>query len=97
MLPIYEAMENADMIVLASPIYWFNVSVQMKLVIDRIYAKYRQPMRIRRAAILLDAYASGTFDGSLAAFRGMLGRRDMASSPQLHGVEDFAMSLPDEV
>lgn len=38
MQDIYVKLEEADSIVFASPVYWFSVSSQLKMVIDRIYA-----------------------------------------------------------
>jgi multimeric flavodoxin WrbA len=38
MQSLYPKVANADAIVLASPIYWFTYSAQMKLCIDRLYA-----------------------------------------------------------
>jgi len=38
MQPLYSKISAADAIVLASPIYWFTVSAQLKLCIDRWYA-----------------------------------------------------------
>jgi multimeric flavodoxin WrbA len=35
---LYPAILNADIIVFASPIYWFHYSAQLKLFIDRFYA-----------------------------------------------------------
>jgi multimeric flavodoxin WrbA len=35
---IYAAARRADAIVFASPIYWFTVSAQLKLAIDRFYS-----------------------------------------------------------
>jgi multimeric flavodoxin WrbA len=35
---LYPKIKQADAIVFASPIYWFNISAQMKLFIDRSYA-----------------------------------------------------------
>jgi len=35
---LYPRLERADAIVIASPIYWFSVSAQTKLFIDRCYA-----------------------------------------------------------
>ena len=35
---LYPALLAADTIVLASPIYWFHYSAQLKLIIDRLYA-----------------------------------------------------------
>ncbi len=35
---LYPKLLNSEKIVLASPIFWFNISAQMKLFIDRLYA-----------------------------------------------------------
>jgi len=34
----YPKITNADVLVFATPIYWWNVSAQMKLFVDRMYA-----------------------------------------------------------
>jgi multimeric flavodoxin WrbA len=38
MQPLYAKIAAADAILLASPIYWFTISAQLKLCIDRWYA-----------------------------------------------------------
>lgn len=38
MQDVYVKLNEADSIVFASPIYWFSVTAQLKMVIDRIYA-----------------------------------------------------------
>ena len=40
MIPLYDEIERADMIVLASPIYFWQITAQTKAVIDRMYALY---------------------------------------------------------
>jgi multimeric flavodoxin WrbA len=35
---LYPKLEEADSVVIASPIYWFNISAQTKIFIDRLYA-----------------------------------------------------------
>lgn len=40
MIPLYDEIEKADMIVLASPIYFWHITAQTKAVIDRMYALY---------------------------------------------------------
>jgi len=40
MQPLYQKIRDAQGIIFATPIYWFNVSAQMKLFIDRTYAMY---------------------------------------------------------
>jgi multimeric flavodoxin WrbA len=38
MQPLYQRIRNAQGIIFATPVYWFNMSAQMKLFIDRAYA-----------------------------------------------------------
>jgi multimeric flavodoxin WrbA len=38
MQPLYQKIKDARGIIFATPVYWFNVSAQMKLFIDRTYA-----------------------------------------------------------
>ncbi len=38
MQPLYQKIKDAQGIIFATPVYWFNVSAQMKLFIDRTYA-----------------------------------------------------------
>jgi multimeric flavodoxin WrbA len=38
MQPLYGKIKEADGVIFATPIYWFNVSAQMKSFIDRSYA-----------------------------------------------------------
>jgi len=38
MQTLYQKLKDAQGIIFATPIYWFNMSAQMKLLIDRVYA-----------------------------------------------------------
>lgn len=38
MQEIYGKLREADSLVFASPVYWFSISAQLKLAIDRLYA-----------------------------------------------------------
>jgi multimeric flavodoxin WrbA len=38
MQPLYQKLRDAQGVIFATPVYWFNVSAQMKLFIDRTYA-----------------------------------------------------------
>jgi len=53
MQEIYEAMRKADMLVFASPVYWFGFPSQLKAVIDRMYAGIGSPYPIASTALLL--------------------------------------------
>lgn len=38
MTPLYKKIQEADSLVIASPVYWFNFSAQTKIFLDRLYA-----------------------------------------------------------
>ena len=50
---ILEALKVADTLVLASPVYYFSVTAQLKLAIDRTYALLRRGTPRERIAMLL--------------------------------------------
>jgi multimeric flavodoxin WrbA len=37
MTPLYPRFIEADLVVLASPVYWWSISAQLKLFVDRLY------------------------------------------------------------
>jgi multimeric flavodoxin WrbA len=53
MPPVLETLRKADVLVLASPIYYWNVTAQLKLAIDRMYPLISVKAKIQRAAMLL--------------------------------------------
>lgn len=53
MPPILGELGKADALVLASPVYYFGVTAQLKIVIDRFYALYKKGMPVKRAALLM--------------------------------------------
>jgi multimeric flavodoxin WrbA len=53
MKQILDALRKADAIVLASPVYYWAVSAQLKLAIDRTYALISDKPPIKRAALLM--------------------------------------------
>ena len=53
MLLVLDALKKADALVLASPVYYFSVSAQIKLAIDRTYALISDKPPIERTALLL--------------------------------------------
>ena len=83
MQEIYACLRETDMLVLASPIYYHNISGQLKCVIDRFYAALypKAPERLKKAAMFLasgdadmDTGARFSFEGD---FLGYLGLEDM--------------------
>ena len=58
MSPIYEKMNQADMLVIASPVYFYGISAQLKAVIDRFHNPIRDSFNIKKMALLLVGAAS---------------------------------------
>lgn len=56
MQKIYPVIEESDMIVLASPVYWYSLTAQLKTAIDRFYAYLLKGFRIKYSALLLNAH-----------------------------------------
>lgn len=50
---IYEKMSQADMLVIASPVYFYGISAQLKAVIDRSHNPIRDSFHIKKMALLL--------------------------------------------
>ncbi|WP_122639806.1 flavodoxin family protein [Romboutsia sp. Marseille-P6047] len=73
MASILQKMINADVIVMASPVYFYTMDAQMKTLIDRTVARYTEITNkdfylIATAADLNKAMLERTFDG----FRGFM-------------------------
>ena len=55
---IYEKMSQTDMLVIASPVYFYSISAQLKAVIDRFHKPLRDSFHIKKMALLLVGAAS---------------------------------------
>ena len=64
---------EADVIVLVSPIYYYDISAQFKSVIDRFYANDASLHGDKKAVLLLSMADNSieTANGALSSFRGM--------------------------
>ncbi len=65
---IYPALDEADMLVLASPVYYHGLSGQLKCAIDRIYAP-SYPRRLTKAALILSSGSDCVYDGAIYTYR----------------------------
>ena len=72
MQKIYEKLPDTDMLVLASPIYYHNISGQLKCVIDRFYAALypKAPERLKKAAMFLASGDPDMAEGARFSFEG---------------------------
>lgn len=69
---ILPAYMEADMVVFASPIYYFTLTAQMEAAIQRVYC-IGKPLNASKAALLLSSGSPGVYDGAIAQFRGYMG------------------------
>ena len=68
MQEIYPVLDEADMIVLASPVYYHGFSGQLQCAINRIYA-LDHPKNLKKAALLLSSGDTGVYDGAIYAYQ----------------------------
>ena len=68
---IYEKTSRADMLVIASPVYFYGLSAQLKAVIDRFHNPIRDTFRLKKMALLLVGADTlpELFDSILAQYR----------------------------
>jgi len=53
MANLYEKFEEADMLIFATPIYYFSMTAQMKTFIDRLYAVHYEKWRKKQLVLLM--------------------------------------------
>ncbi|MBP5533885.1 MAG: flavodoxin family protein [Alphaproteobacteria bacterium] len=72
MQEIYPYLMDTEMIVFASPIYYFTMSAQLQSVIQRFYA-INHPPKAKYSALLLSSYSPDVYNGSIAQYKDMIG------------------------
>ncbi|WP_125143415.1 flavodoxin family protein [Clostridium transplantifaecale] len=65
---VYEALEQAEMLVLASPVYYYTLSAQLQAAIHRTYA-VKIPKRIRQTALLLSSGSPGVYEPAIKQYQ----------------------------
>lgn len=65
--PIIEKMRECEMLVLATPTYYYSLPAQTKMVLDRMYARHGKPLSIRSSALLVSLEDSEDAIGLLTA------------------------------
>lgn len=53
MTRIFEKLDKADVLVIASPVYFYGISAQLKAVIDRLHTPRRNALHIKKLALIL--------------------------------------------
>lgn len=85
MAGIYKRLAEADMLVIASPVYFYGISSQLKAIIDRCHNPIRDTFHISRSALLLVGAASRPemFDAIIAEYNLCISYFDIADAGQI--------------
>ncbi|MCM1514750.1 MAG: flavodoxin family protein [Anaeroplasma bactoclasticum] len=72
MQEVYETLKSADMLVIASPIYYHGISGQLKCVIDRFYSVLypKKPKNLSKVAMILSSGDDNMYVGAEFSFKG---------------------------
>lgn len=50
---VYEKLKKADVLVIASPVYFYGISAQLKAIVDRLHTPMRNEFSIKKLALIL--------------------------------------------
>ena len=95
---IMPAYKEADIIVFASPIYYFTMTAQMQAAIQRMYCIWK-PLKAQKCALLLSSGSPDVYDGAIAQFKAMMGfsKIDIAGIITAHGEENKSEAKMNEI
>ena len=72
MQELYPLIAEAEVLVLASPIYYFTLDAQIQAPIQRIY-NMMTPPKVKKMALLLSSYSPGVYDAAIAQYKYLYG------------------------
>ena len=68
MQELYPLMAEAEVLVLAAPIYYFTLSAQIQAPVQRMYC-VNAPAKVKKMALLMSSYSPNVYDGAIAEYR----------------------------
>jgi NAD(P)H-dependent FMN reductase len=68
MQELYPLLANAEVLVLASPIYYFTLSAQIQAPIQRFYSMMAPP-NVKKTALLLSSHSPNVYDSAIAEYK----------------------------
>ena len=71
MQEIYPLLAEAEVLVFATPIYYFTMSAQIQAPIQRIY-NMNKPGKLKKTALLASSYSPNVYDGAIGEYRGII-------------------------
>ncbi|MBQ6646690.1 MAG: flavodoxin family protein [Clostridia bacterium] len=79
MAKVMPAYKEADMIVYASPIYYFGMTAQLTAAMQRVYA-IGKPAKATKAALLLSSGSPAPYAGAIGTYKDMLSYMGIADA-----------------
>ena len=70
MQELYPLLVEAEVLVLASPIYYFTMSAQIQAPIQRIYCM-NKPGKLKKMVLLASSYSPNVYDGAIGEYYGI--------------------------
>ena len=102
---VMPSYQDSDMVVYASPIYYFGLTAQICAAIQRVYC-IGKPPKARKAALLLSSASPAPYAGAIATYNGMISYmgienagiftacgEENKSAEKLAEIRDFARKL----
>lgn len=68
MQEVYPLLDEAEMIVLASPIYYHGFTGQLQCAINRIYA-LDKPKKLKKAALIMSSASDHVYSGAIFEYQ----------------------------
>lgn len=92
MSKIYEKLKTAEILVIASPVYFYGISAQLKAIVDRLHTPMRNSFGIKKLGLLLVGAATlpNLFDPILLQYQMILNffKLEDAGGVLVRGVKD---------
>jgi multimeric flavodoxin WrbA len=68
MQELYPLLAEAEVLVLASPIYYFTMNAQIQAPIQRMYC-VNAPAKVKKMALLVSSHSPGVYTGAIAEYK----------------------------
>ena len=95
---ILPAYKDADIVVFASPIYYFTMTAQMEAAIQRVYC-IGKPLNAKKVVLMLTSASPGVYDASIAQIKAYCGYTgiEVAGIITSNGEENGSAAKLDEI
>lgn len=82
---LYQRLMAVDVLVLASPVYFYGISAQLKAIVDRLHNPIRDRFTVKKCALVLVGGSSRPqiFDSSLLRFQQLVAHFNLSDAGHL--------------